>query len=222
MPFITTMNGTMYHPSQAKKSASACKHRHRSASAGRHSAKARRRQNGYYFVTMPQRMESGQEGGRPISRDMVNGERLRDVGGRVDLARRRASPPACRSTMPGNSPNAMLAVEEGRDGDLIGGVERRRRPLPLRQRLAGDAQAPGSARDRRASKVSLRQGDEIGRGDAARRPDRDRRGNGRPPCACRDWRGRRSWSRRRRRSARARSIADARRRRACPASMANR
>src|SRR5436305_15032375 len=135
MPFITTMNGTIYQPSQEKKSASEC-----SIGMNWPPGCARFRQAApppewllfrYYAAAGGLR----QEGGGPISRGMVNRQRRRDIDRRLDLAgaahgvERRLD--AARQRAEGD-----FAVAERGDGDLVGGVERRRRPRALGQRLA--------------------------------------------------------------------------------------
>ena len=89
-----------------------------------------------------------------------------------------------RSTMPRQRAEGDLAVEKRGDGDLVGGVERGRRPCPSRQRLARNAQAPESARGRRLRRSAATSAMRSGRGDAAgdavgmSQAMRDRR------CAC--------------------------------------
>src|SRR5947209_19892818 len=139
MPFITTMNGTMYQPSQEKKSASEC-----SIGMNWPPGCARFRQAApppewllfrYYAAAGGSR----QEGGGPISCGIVNRQRGGDIRRRVDLAgaahrlERRLDDARQRA-------ESDFAVEERGDGDLVGGVERRRRSRALGQRLAGDPQ----------------------------------------------------------------------------------
>ena len=134
---------------------------------------------------------------RPISRDMVNRQRLRNVG-------RRANSPAARiaasvsPTMRAMSPKPIRPAEKRRDGDLVGGVEGGRRAAARAQRVNRQAER-GKTREVRALEgQSAERGRSGGAPPKRSGPDRPRqwaigvRMSGTP--------GRRSAIRRRRRS----------------------
>src|SRR5262249_51821478 len=138
MPFITTMNGTIYQRNQTTKSASAFNKGidwpPRDAHPPSRDA-AKWLLDRYYDAATC----LGQEGGRPISRAMVNRKRRVNIRGGVDFAGRahrlQRAPDDASQGAEGDA-----AIEEASDRYLIGGVERGRRPRAFGERLARDAQ----------------------------------------------------------------------------------
>src|SRR4051812_16879816 len=96
---------------------------------------------------------------------MVNGQRRRNVAGRVDLARGAHGPKGALDDA-GQVAERYFAVKKGGDGDLVGGVERSRRPPPLGQSKLSDAQGRETV-EVGGLEGQLRQSDEIGRRNAA-------------------------------------------------------
>ncbi len=141
---------------------------------------------------------SGQESARSLARDMVNGERLRNAPRRRQVRRPRAIARDRPLDQAGDVAEADPSVEEGRDRDFVGGVERGRRAAARAQRVDRDAERR-KALEVRALEGQTAERGEIGRPDARGDAVRIGEAMGDRACACRATPCRRSASRRRRR-----------------------
>src|ERR1700678_2633612 len=116
-----TMKGTTYHPSQARRSATACT----PAICGLQVwAPRRRTARGQWLVNCYCAASPGlrQETRRPICRDMVNCQRFRNVSRGAQLAAR-GHRGQCFCDKAHNVAEANSLIEERCNGNFVGGVE---------------------------------------------------------------------------------------------------
>ena len=192
------MNGTTYHPSQRQESGDRMHYRHRHLRARRRAAT---RRCGRWLLNC---YSGASPRFRPIDarvlsrRDMVNCRALPQCRPARAIRRPRVIAASVLATRRGDVAEANSSVEERRNRDFVGGVERGRRAAAGAQRLDREAKR-GKTLEIGALEGQPAERGEIGRRGRPRRSDRDRRGNGRSGCACRATPCRRSASRRRRR-----------------------
>ena len=221
MAVMTKTNGRTYHPTHAAAACNSCRNAiPMSPKAGRRRAAPVRL--GYQLVDDNDGSGgSGQEGRRPISRDMVNRQRLGDRRRRGDLARRAHGRERALDEARRSSPKPIRPSRKAATATSLAPLSAVGAPPPSASAVDRQRHARGTGRGR-----PVRRSASPARRDRARRrrrrSARDRRGNGRSACACRARRGRRSASRRRRRRGRGRSTAGGRRPPDAPPAMSNR